>query len=108
MSSSVYAKLAEAAYSNDPKYEIDGYQLLPNYSNDRVKVYTGRNDEIVFAIRGTRVTDARDLVADLHIVKDKLKQDKTYQEVKYQLRRIIALKRNWKIIVCGHSLGQNL
>ena len=107
MESGIYAKLAEAAYSKDPIYKIGEFQMLPNYSNDRVKVYT-KNDEVVFSIRGTRVTDSNDLVADVRVWKDKLKEDKTYQEVKYQLRRILSLKRNWRVVVVGLSLAGSM
>ena len=110
-SSSVYAKLAEQAYLPMPKIgegpSVGGFQILPNFSNDRVKVYN-RGDELVFSIRGTIVTDARDIVADLGVTYNKLKEDKTYQDVKYQLRRILAMKRMWNIIVVGHSLGGSM
>lgn len=107
MESGIYAKLAEAAYSKDPIYRIGQYHMLPNYSNDRVKVYVGA-DDVVFSIRGTKITDANDLVADVGVFHNKLKEDKTYQEVKYQLRRILSLKRNWRVVICGHSLGGSM
>ena len=112
MESGIYAKLAEAAYSKDPIYKIGEFQMLPNYSNDRVKVYTGRTpglggDEVVFSIRGTRVTDSNDLAADVRVWKDKLKEDKTYQEVKYQLRRILSAK-GIRVVVVGHSLAGSM
>ena len=42
--------------------------------------YVGRTpglggDEVVFSIRGTRVTDANDLAADVRVWKDKLKEE---------------------------------
>jgi alpha-beta hydrolase superfamily lysophospholipase len=112
MESGIYAKLAEAAYSKDPIYKIGPYQMLPNFSNDRVKVYAGRNpglggDEVVFSIRGTKITDANDLVADVGVFHNKLKEDKTYQEVKHQLRRILAAK-GIRVVVVGHSLGGSM
>jgi alpha-beta hydrolase superfamily lysophospholipase len=86
--------------------------MLPNFSNDRVKVYAGRNpglggDEVVFSIRGTKITDANDLVADVGVFHNKLKEDKTYQEVKHQLRRILAAK-GIRVVVVGHSLGGSM
>ena len=71
MGSKVFAKIAEAAYSPAPPQEIDGFIYNPHLSSDRIKVYQLGND-LVIGIRGTKVTNISDLIADIHILKNTL------------------------------------
>lgn len=99
-----YAKIAEAAYSPSPPRMIDGFQFLPRFSNDRIKVYDDENGDLVVGIRGTKVTNVNDLIADYNIIKNTLRQDLSYKQVRDQVRTIIqTLGQN--IILSGHSLG---
>ena len=99
-----YAKIAEAAYFPSPPQMIDGFRFLPRFSNDRIKVYDDENGDLVVGIRGTKVTNVNDLIADYNIIKNTLRQDLSYKQVRDQVRTIIqTLGQN--IILSGHSLG---
>lgn len=104
MGSKVFAKIAEAAYSPTPPQVIDGFTFDPNMSNDRIKVYHSGND-LIIGIRGTKVTNANDLIADLHILKNTLRKDESYRKVKQQIEHILSQKIIRNVILTGHSLG---
>lgn len=104
MGSKVFAKIAEAAYDTTPPYKIEGFTLNTNLSDDRIKVYQAGND-LVIGIRGTKITNAKDLIADLHILKNTLRKDESYRKVKSHIEFILSQKIVRNIILTGHSLG---
>jgi len=109
----IYARMAEAAYMDRATPDIGGYLLDASRSNDRIKVYK-KPGEVVFATRGTRVTDVNDLVADVGIFFNRLKMDPTYLSIKAQLKDLIesGMQSDQKIrnrlILVGHSLGGSI
>jgi pimeloyl-ACP methyl ester carboxylesterase len=98
-----YAKIAEAAYSPSPPQVIDGLRFLSNLSNDRIKVYYDNSVGGVVGIRGTKVTNVNDLIADYNIIRNTLRQDLSYKQVRDQVKTIINTLG--KVILSGHSLG---
>jgi hypothetical protein len=102
--SRTYAKIAQAAYSPTAPQEIDGYQLVLNYTNDRVKVYK-INGELVFSVRGTDVRNIGDLVADVNIFYNRLSKDRVYNDIKNQLEFLLSQKILRRMTLVGHSLG---
>lgn len=105
--SNIFAVMAEQAYSSKPYERVDDYEYQPTMSNERVKIYTN-GPSLVMAIRGTKPTNAHDLVSDLHVFKNSLTQDRTYNAVKQQLEYLLSQKIMRKIILTGHSLGGSM
>jgi hypothetical protein len=104
MAEKTYAKIAQAAYRPEPMHDIDGYRLVINYSNDRVKIYT-KGNELVFSVRGTDIRNINDIVADVNIFYNRLSEDRIYQSIKSQLEFLLSQKILRKYTLVGHSLG---
>ena len=102
-----YAKLAQAAYRAEPMHDIDGYRLVINYSNDRVKVYT-KDQELVFSVRGTDIRNINDIVADVGVFYNRLSEDRVYKSIKSQLEFLLSQKIVRKYTLVGHSLGGSI
>jgi hypothetical protein len=102
-----YAKIAQAAYRDEPMHDIDGYRLVINYSNDRVKVYT-KDQELVFAVRGTDIRNINDIVADVGVFYNRLTEDRVYKSIKSQLEFLLSQKILRKYTLVGHSLGGSI
>ena len=100
-----FAKIAEAAYNPSPPQTLDGYQFISKFSNDRIKVYHDNSSgNLVIGIRGTKVTNVNDLIADYNIIKNRLHLDPSYRKVRDQVRTIIDAYGPG-VILSGHSLG---
>lgn len=100
----IYAKLAQQAYRDPAAQNIDGYELVPSYSNDRVKVYT-KVGELVFSIRGTDIRNINDLMADVNIFYNRLSRGSVYMNIKSQLELLLSQKIVRELTLVGHSLG---
>lgn len=64
-------KILQATYENreETPFNIDNeYFLEPTYSTDEVKVYVDdKNDKVVVAVRGTKITNPQDILTDLNL-----------------------------------------
>jgi len=105
----LYKDAAKQAYSADPVVELgDGFALNPALSNDTLKFWVSGSSGVakcLVGIRGTQVTDWRDLSADEFIAGGKLEES---VRAKYDMERLEYAKKvmpNTDFYGAGHSLG---
>ena len=84
------------------------YSYLPNNSNEEIAVYSGTDDSVVFAIRGTAT--AADAITDKSILTGNPLQTPRFRRNIQAINRIAAtlgVPRD-KIVLTGHSLGGSI
>ena len=84
------------------------YSYLPNDSNEEIAVYSGTDDSVVFAIRGTAT--AGDVITDKSILTGNPLQTPRFRRNLQAINRIAAtlgVPRD-KIVLTGHSLGGSI
>lgn len=83
---------------------IDGYQLVPELSDDNsVVVYKG--SVAIIGFRGTVPTKSSDLVADYHVALGTTAESRRFREAEEKFQRVRATAKYGVIKVTGHSLG---
>lgn len=89
------------------------YQYDNQLSNDRIAVYVHNflTGQVIIAIRGTRLTDLRDIQADIDIIFAEERNNTLIQEIISQVNQVlIAINNKYDIQddtvwITGHSLG---
>lgn len=102
------AEFAEEAYEPPEKRkDIEGFQYLPNLSDNEIAVFK-KGNKINIAYRGTK--NLKDLGADTFILGNTLKDSDRYKTTKEKVEKIVKElgdgKNEYKHI--GHSLGASI
>lgn len=103
---SVIKSVAAQSYLSKPQATIGAYNL--EYKSDTIHAYVDENDKrIVISVRGTNVTDARDLRADASLPVNQLKSSDRYQYDEAQLQTFFEQynPQDYSVYLTGHSLG---
>ena len=99
-----FFKSAQASYSDTPPQSLDGFNLI--VSTPTLKVYL-KDKTILVGVRGTKVTDKQDLIADARIALNLLKHSNRYKRDKEVFDKIIKQypPQDYEYYLSGHSLG---
>lgn len=111
-----FAVLAKAAYLNDSKKFFEAWDLHHDYlflDNDGANGHIGSNTEqILITIRGTEVTDVKDLLADAKAWPKRNGVGWVHSGFRQYARKLlptimeyVATRPGRKIYIAGHSLG---
>lgn len=107
-----YAQIANASYdyyvnpSEVIEAPIDGYTVLREMSDEDSIVFINLNrKEIVLSIRGTVVSNIKDLHADAHIIFNTLESTDRFKSILQKAKAIDKYKGQFKFSLTGHSLG---
>jgi hypothetical protein len=97
-------QMAVASYSSNPPQNIGEFKLVKQ--SPTLKFYYDEPKRfMVVAIRGTKLTDQHDLIADALAVSGNLKNSYRYKNDLRQLREVKKLYPNTRFFGVGHSLG---
>lgn len=99
-----FFKTAQASYSETPPQSLDGFTLIA--STPTLKVYL-KDKTILAGVRGTKVTDKQDLLADARIPLNLLKYSDRYKRDKEAFDKIVKQypPQDYEYYISGHSLG---
>jgi len=99
-----FFKSARASYSNKPQLTIDGFTLV--VSTPTLKVYQ-KDKTLLVAVRGTKLTDKNDLVADARLPLNLLNHSTRYKRDKETFDKVIKHfpPQDYEYYLSGHSLG---
>jgi hypothetical protein len=95
---------SEAAYSRTPPRRIEEFQLVQQ--SPTIKVYRYGRD-VLIALRGTQVSDVRDLAADASLVFNRLAYSDRVKADEQFMNTVIARypPGQYDYFITGHSLG---
>ncbi len=99
-----FFKSAKASYNDAPAPELDGYKLV--VSTPTLKAYL-KDKSLLIAIRGTKMSDKQDLVADAKIAINRLASSDRYKKDKSTMDAITRKypPQTYDYYLSGHSLG---
>lgn len=111
-----YAKLAQASYkfyNKKPIENIDGYELIPEYSDKNSTLFFNpENNEFVLSIRGTDLLNSSDIANDILQYENKLSESSRVTDIVNKVKEIynnyITKYEKMRFILVGHSLGGSL
>jgi hypothetical protein len=95
-------RMAEDAYEAKPSSGGDGWMLILN--TPTIKAYKKYN-YIIVAVRGTKPTDKRDLLADANVAISNVANSDRYKEDKAIVTQLKSQYPRTKMYAVGHSLG---
>lgn len=98
--------LAKEAYEVKPPFSVDNFRLY--FNSPTMRAWVNENTKtVVVAVRGTKLTDWKDLSADASLAFNRLTTTDRYKLDKSHLEAIMsALPPNeWEYYLTGHSLG---
>jgi hypothetical protein len=97
-----FQQIAEAAYSDNPPHQIGNFRLT--MSTPTLKFY---NNDAFFAvgIRGTNLSDSKDIEADSMALVGRLKQSQRYQKDLADMKHMKQRYPQYSFVGVGHSLG---
>lgn len=99
-----FFKSAEASYKDVPPNELDGFTLIA--STPTLKVYR-KDKTLLIGVRGTKLTDKQDLIADARIPLNLLKHSDRYKRDKDAFEKVVKQfpPQDYEYYISGHSLG---
>ncbi len=107
-----YARHAQSTYLSRKQTpsSLDGYRLVKKWP--KITVYVNdTKKEVVFAIRGTKLTSRNilgDITTNIDIIKGIEKFSPEYRHVKIRFREMVAMFPGYKFVITGHSKGGRL
>jgi putative lipase involved disintegration of autophagic bodies len=104
-----YARLARAAYNTESysgDFKDQGYEIDHELSDkDRVTFYHAGSKKAVVSFRGTKVTNARDLIADYSILRGTQGGSARFKASTAHTRKVLQKYGKENVSLTGHSLG---
>lgn len=102
----VNKSVSKAAYKKIRPKNIGRYKYVPTLSNTHHAVYRNPENKIILGVRGTRLTDTKDLKADYNILRGKkLESTERYMKAEQALKGLLQSYGADNVSVTGHSLG---
>lgn len=100
----MFFKTAEESYSATPQSALDGFSLV--VSTPTLKAYL-KDKTLLIGLRGTKLNDKRDLVADVKLPFNLLKGTDRYKTDKATFEAIVKRypPQDYEYYISGHSLG---
>jgi len=100
----LFFKTAEASYKEAPPNELDGFTLV--VSTPTLKAYL-KDKTLLIGLRGTKITDKKDIIADIKLPLNLLKGTDRYKKDKETLQAITKRypPQDYEYYISGHSLG---
>ena len=101
----MFYEATETAYNPNPPPTLNGWRLILN--TPTLDAWFDGNKSILIGVRGTNITDKKDLFADANIPLNRLTATDRYKKDVADLRRVFAdyPPERYEYYLAGHSLG---